>query len=60
MYNAINEIYDLAVGEYNLGHLLGRNLEGRTFEDMLPFWCIASQYIHIMYKNTLHSRRGIG
>ena len=60
MYNEINEIYALDVGECTLGILLGRRLPNKTVEEMLPLWLISSSHIYAMYKCTINNRRGIG
>ena len=40
--------------------LFGGIPNGRDFNDMIPIWCIASKWIHIMYDRTVQNREGIG
>ena len=60
LYNGINDIYNLEVGECTLEILLGQCFENKVYEEMLPLWILASHYIHLMYRDTIKSRRGIG
>ena len=60
MNNEINAIYNLEVGMLTLEVMLGRYLEGKDFDEMVPLWLISSYYIYMMYKDTLASRTGIG
>ena len=52
--------YTLEIGEFTLDVMLGNYLYGRSLEEMLNLWYIASHYIYQMYIDTLRSRQGIG
>ena len=60
MFNEISEHYALEVGECTFEILLGNLLTGRTQEEMLTLWDISSQYISLMYRDVLASRKGVG
>ena len=60
MQNDINMHYTLEIGEFTLDVMLGNYLYGRSLEEMLNLWYIASHYIYQMYIDTLRSRQGIG
>ena len=60
MFNETSEHYALDVGECTFEILLGNLLTGRTQEEMLTLWDISSQYISLMYRDVLASRKGVG
>ena len=43
-----------------LGILLGRFIDGWSYEQMVPIWEISARYVVMMYFDTLRDRHGVG
>ena len=56
----INEITpDIDPGNF-LGVVLGKFLDGWSYEQMVPIWEISARYVTTMYFDTLRARQGVG
>ena len=54
------EVWRIVTPQATLKVLLGGKCENCDFNDMIPIWCTAASWIHMMYHNTIKNRTGIG